>query len=110
MSKVLIIDVANKEYKFGLDRKEIVRAEKIGFRIREIESSPVTQISMFWKVGLHKHQPNLNDMQCDDLMDKYIEEGGDVNEVIEFLSQEYVAFLQTTQADTKKKKARVEEI
>lgn len=110
MSKVLIIDVQEKEYKFALDRKEIVRAEKIGFRIRDIENSPITQISLFWKVGLHKYQPNLNDNQCDELMDLYIEEGGDINEVIEFLSNEYVAFLQTTQVDTKKKKARVETI
>jgi hypothetical protein len=39
-----------------------------------------------------------------------MEEGVDVQEVIEFLSNEYQAFTQTTQADTTKvKKARVVE-
>lgn len=109
MSKVLIIDVEEKEYKFALDRNEIVRAEKMGFKLKEIENSPVTQISLFWLVGLHKFHPNLNEKQALGLFDKYIDEGGDVNEVIEFLSNEYAAFFQTTQADTKKK-ARVEMI
>ena len=109
MNKVLVIDVENKEYKFALDRSEIVRAEKIGLKLREIETSPLTQISIFWCVGLHKLQPSLNEKQCLALLDKYVEEDGDVNEVIEFLSNEYAAFFQTTQANTKKK-ARVETI
>lgn len=109
MAKVMIVDIGDKEFKFALDRKELVRAEKLGFNIRQIEDNPMTQISLFWTIGLHKLQPSLNENQCLELLDKYIEEDGDLTEVIEFLSQEYVAFLQTTQFDSKKsKKGRVE--
>lgn len=108
MSKVLITEIEEKEYRFALDRNEIIRAEKLGLKLREIENAPITQLSILWSVGLHKHQPNLNEKQTLSLLDKYIEEDGDFNEIIEFLTGEYSAFFQTTQADTKKKKARVE--
>lgn len=111
MSKVLITEIEEKEYRFALDRKEIIRAEKLGLKLKDFETSPLTQISILWSVGLHKYQPNLSEQKSLDLIDKYVEEGGDINEVVEFLSNEYASFFQTTQADTKKlKKARVETI
>lgn len=111
MARKLVVDIENKEYGFALDRKEIMRAEKIGLKIKEIDNNPLTQMSILWTVGLHKLQPTLSNDKALDLMDKYTEEGGDVNEVIEFLSNEYASFFQTTQTDTKSlKKARVEEI
>lgn len=109
--KKLIVDIEGKDYEFALDRKEIIRGESLGFKLREIENNPMTQISLFWAIGLHKLQPKIKNDEALELLDKYLEEGGDINEVIEFLSNQYIAFLQTTQTDTKKvKKARVEEI
>lgn len=111
MAKKLVVDIENKEYEFALDRKEIIRAEKIGLKLKEIENNPLTQMSILWTVGLHKLQPTLSNEKALDLMDKYIEEGGDISEVVEFLSNEYASFFQTTQTDTKSlKKARVEQI
>lgn len=107
MAKIAI-EVSDKEYLFEIDRKEIIRAEKIGFRIKEIESSPLTQLYLLWNVGLHKNQPTLSMNFTNDLMDKYESENGDVSEVIDFLSNEYLNFLQTTPQNTKElKKARV---
>ena len=111
MSRKLTIDVKGKEYEFGLDRKELKRAEGLGFKINELQDKPVTQIELFWLVGLHKYQPKIKPDEASALMDSYIEEGGDVSEIIEFLSEEYLAFFPTTQVDTKEvKKARVEVI
>ena len=107
MSK-MIVDITDKEYIFEIDRQEIVRAERIGFRREEINSTPLTQLYLLWNVGLHKNQPSLSMTLTNSLFDKYDEEGGDTSEVIEFLSNEYLNFLQTNQPDTKKlKKARL---
>ena len=108
MSKRLIVEIEGSEYSFALDRKEIVRAEKNGLRLREADDSPATQMTILWTIGLHKYQSNINEKVCSDLMDKYIDEGGDIQEVIEFLSGEYASFFQTTQTNSKQlKKARV---
>lgn len=110
MARKLIIDIKGKEYEFALDRKEMVRGEGLGFEIDKLQTKPQTQISLFWAIGLHKFQPSLRLDKAFDLLDAYMQEGGDVQEVIEFLSEEYTAFSQTTQADTTKvKKARVVE-
>jgi len=109
MAKVLITDIDGKEYKFALDRTEIIRAEKLGFKIREIENEPLTQISLFWFIGLHKFQPEIKQEEAFELLDKFMEEGGNLPEIVEFLSNEYAAFLQTTPTNSKKlKKSRVE--
>lgn len=111
MSRVLITEIGGKEYKFALDRKEIIRAEARGFSAKEIENAPTTQMSFLWEAGLHKFQPNLKLDEALGLMDTYAEEDGDVQEVIEFLSTEYAAFLQATPKNSKKlKKARVESV
>jgi hypothetical protein len=110
MAKKMIVDINGKDYEFALDRKEMVRGEGLGFRIDELASKPQTQVSLFWAIGLHKFQPTLRLDKAFDLIDVYMLEGGDVQEVIEFLSNEYQAFTQTTQVDTSKvKKARVVE-
>lgn len=111
MAKKFIVEIEDKEYAFALDRKEIVRGESLGLRVREIELSPVSQISILWQVGLHKFQPKMSAVTASELMDKYLEEGGDVQEVVAFLMEEYVDFFENTQTDTKKvKKGRVEVI
>jgi len=111
MAKVLIIDVDGKDYRFGLDRNEIRRGEKKGLRLKDFEDMPIDQITTLWEVGLHKYQPKLTEVQCEALYDKYLEEDGDLMEVIEFLMKEYAHFVPTLQTDTPKvKKARYEEI
>lgn len=110
MSRKMIIDIDGKDYTLSLDRKEIVRGEKIGLNLSQLESSPLTQMSIFWNVGLHKEQPNLSTIKLEELMDKFIEEGGDIKEVIGFLSEEYATFFQTNLQNTKTlKKARLVE-
>lgn len=109
MTRKFIVEIEDKEYAFALDRKEIVRGEQLGMRLRDFELSPVTQTSILWQVGLHKFQPKLNAVVASDLMDKYIEEGGDVQEIVGFLLEEYASFFENTQTDTQKvKKGRVE--
>lgn len=109
MSRKMIIDVGGEEYTFGIDRNEIRRGEKAGLNISLVEQFPATQMTILWTVGLHKYQPNLNQKVCIDLMDKYLDEGGDLTEVVQFLMEEYNNSFTITQTDSKKlKKARVE--
>jgi len=109
MVNVLVIDVSGVEYKFALDRAEIVRAEKMGLKLKALEDTPLTQMTFLWAIGLHKIQPKLFNEECYELYDKYLAENGDVQEVIQFLSNEYGSFFQTTQQSTEEtKKARLE--
>lgn len=110
MSRKMIIDIDGSEYAFGLDRSEIKRAEKLGFDINKFNSMPMTQTDLFWSIGLHKYQPNLNLDKCYKLIEQYQNEDGDIQEVINFLSEEYTTFFLATLQDTKTlKKARVVE-
>lgn len=104
MSRTLKVEIAGKEYAFGLNRKEIVRGEKIGLRLKNTEDMPGTQMVLFWKVGIHQHHSNLNDSQCEELLDQFVAEGGNLSSVVQFLSEEYAAFFSPTQTDTKPEK------
>lgn len=106
MSKI-IIDVSGKEYKLELDRSEIKRAENMGFDINKISSSPLNQISILFRVALHKNHPNISLKDADKLYETYADEGGDTQEIMELLLEQYSSFFSTTQASTVKK-ARVE--
>lgn len=108
MSKIFI-EVSEKEYCLELNRKEISRSEDLGLKVRDFENSPAKQSYQLFRCGLHLNHPNLKGYECDELFDAYSNEGGDTNEIMELLLEQYASFFSTTQADTTKvKKARVE--
>lgn len=106
MAKI-IIDVNKKEYTLELNRAEIKRAEGFGLKVKDFENSPQTQMSNLFKASLHKNHPELNGAQCDELLDAYANEGGDIEDLMSNLLELYTSFFSTTQA-TIAKKARVE--
>ena len=104
----LKVEIGDKDYLFELDRASIRRGELNGFIPQKIEQQPQTMLSMFWSVGLYKHHPNISYQKAVELYDKYADEGGDIQQVIEFLGEQYQTFSQATPEDSKKvKKAQI---
>lgn len=62
---------------------------------------------MFY-TGMLAYNPFITEDEALKLMDKYSEEGGDVDEVVTFLTGEYQNFLKPQESDKKaKKKAQI---
>lgn len=106
----LVIEVKEKEYVFSLDREIIKRGEKMGLSVRRLEDEPLSQLDLFWYVGLLRKQPNISPKVADDILRNYKEEGGDERDVVSFLIEEYNTFFQTTQPNTNTKKPVIREI
>jgi len=106
----MVVEIKDKEYVFTLNREIIKRGEKSGLNVRRLEDEPLSQVDMFWYVGLLVKQPNMLPKVATDLMRNYVEEGGDEKEIIAFLLEEYNTFFQTTQSTTEKKKPVIREV
>lgn len=106
MAKI-IIEVNEKEYALEFDRNEIRRAENMKFDANKLGSEPYIQMTTLFRVALHKNHPNIGAKEADKLFDTYLDEGGDMQDLMELLLEQYSSFFSTTQANTVKK-ARVE--
>lgn len=102
-----IIEVGDKEYRLCLTREAIKEMEALGFNIVDFTKKPITYMDILWYGGFITNHKNVTQNLSLKIMDTYKEEGGDVNEVIEFLAKEYSNFVNAP-ADTKsKKKAKI---
>ena len=104
-----IIEVNEKEYTICLTREAVKEIENMGFNIQNFIQKPITYQDILWYGGFIAKHPSVNPNLAIKLMETYKEEGGDVNEVLEFLSEEYSNFVNAP-ADTaskKKKKAKI---
>ena len=110
MSKVMIIEVGEKEYKLGFpNRMAIKKAEAKGMNIVGGADKIVTAMDKIFYGGLLAYHPELTEAKATELLDQYISEGGDVNEIIPFLTEQYMAFLKSPDGK-KKKKAKIVEM
>lgn len=105
------ITIKDKEYTIQLNRDSVVWLESVGFSLEDITKKPVTSIDLLWAAGFVMNHPEVNAGLALKLQQSYKEEGGDVMEVIKFISEEYQTFI-TALSDTgsKKKKATITEI
>lgn len=107
MSK-LQVEIGDKDYIFELDRASIRKGELNGFSIRKVEDQPMNMTALLWSIGLYKNHPNLTFEKAAKLFDEYANEGGDISEVIQFLTDQYQSFSLATPEDSKKvKKAKL---
>lgn len=103
--KKAIVDIGGKDYTFELDRRTVIYLEEeTGFAVAKVENQPVTQSRNIWVGGLQKHHPKLKFNTRVDLYHTFVDEGGDVSEIVAFLIEQYAGFLQTNPKDTQKKK------
>lgn len=108
------IEVSGKEYTLCLTRKAVKEIENLGFNIQAFMNKPVTYMDILWYGGFITNHRTVNQNLSLKIMDSYKAEGGDVNEVIEFLASEYSNFVNAptdTKATKKAKivKAKIEE-
>lgn len=108
MSKLIKIEIDNKEYLLGYPtRKDAIKAEANGLDITNAGKVLMLTEVLFY-TGLLAKQPQITREEAIELLDKYLEEGGEIEEVVQFLMNEYVAF--TKSPEGKKKKAKIVEI
>ena len=106
----MIIEVGEKEYKLGFpDRMSIKKAEAKGMNIIEGSEKLVTAMDKIFYGGLLAYQPEMTEKEGLEILEQYLAEGGDVNEIIPFLTEQYMAFLKSPDG-MKKKKAKIVEM
>ncbi len=100
------VTIADKEYDLCLTREAIKEIEGKGFNIQTFINKPVTMTELLWYAGFIPNHRDVNQNLATKLLDTYQNEGGDVNEVVEFLAEEYSNFVNAP-ADTATKKAKI---
>mgnify|MGYP005776765207 CR=1 FL=1 len=111
MSKEMIeIEVGEQTYKLGFPtRNDAVKAEDRGLRLLQLENKPLEVTSKLFYTGLLAKQPLITEEKAEEILNQYIEEGGEIGEINEFLIKQYSAFQQSP-TGKKKKKAKIVKI
>lgn len=102
-----IVEINNKEYTLCLTRQAIKDIERLGFNIQNFIQKPITYQDILWYGGFIANHPDVNQNLAIKLLETYKEEGGDINEILEFLSEEYSNFVNAPTDTASKKKAKI---
>lgn len=87
------ITVDGKEYKLGFPtRRDAKNAEKKGFNITDTNKLLTFTDKLFY-VGLLSYHASMTEDEAEKIEEKFINEDGDINEVIKFLTDQFVAFI-----------------
>ena len=103
---ICTINIAEKDYDLCLTREAIKIIESKGFNIQNFINRPVSMTELLWFGGFIAKHSDVNQNLATKLLDTYQNEGGDVNEVVEFLAEEYSNFVNAP-ADIAVKKAKI---
>lgn len=105
-NKLLEIEVKDKTYLLGFPtRKDAIRAEEEGLDVINGTSKLLSFSTKLFYTALLAKQPLIKEDKAEEIMQDYIDEGGDLEEIITFLSEQYVGF--TKSQKKKKKKAKI---
>lgn len=109
MSKLMKIEIGDKEYTLGYPtRKDAIKAEANGLDITN--AGKILSLSeVLFYTGLLAKQPDITKKVSDELLERYLEEGGELEEITQFLINEYTAFIKSPDGK-KKKKAKIVEM
>ena len=111
MSKLMEIEVGDKNYVLGYPtRKDALIAEEKGLDVINNNGKVLTLSSKLFYTGLLAKQPKITEEEAMDVMEQYINEGGEIEEIIQFLTEQFVAFIQSPAGTKKKKKAKIVEM
>lgn len=103
------IRVGEEEYTLGYPtRRDAVNAEINGLDITNAGKVVMLTETLF-HTGLLAKQPETTREKAVELLEKYIAEDGDTEEITKFLLNEYVAFTKSPDGK-KKKKAKIVEM
>ena len=104
------IEIGDKEYKLCLTRQAVKEIESKGFNFQNFIEKPITYSDILWYGGFVKNHPTITPNKSIELLEAYQDENGDIQEVLEFLSEEYANFVNAptdTNSKKKKKKAKI---
>lgn len=105
-----VIEIDGKEYSLSLTRNSVKKIEAKGFDIQEFARKPITMMDILWYGGFLVESPEISIDETTKLLESYQNEGGDVQEVIQFLAEEYASFANAP-TDTKSvKKAKINKV
>ena len=108
MSKMIKVEIEGKEYILGYPTRNDARiAEMNGLDLTEAGKMIILTEILFF-TGLLAKQPEIKREEAIELLEKYIAEGGEVEDITQFLINEYVAFSKSPDGKKKKKPQIVE--
>ena len=111
MSKLIEIEVGDKKLVLGYPtRKDALIAEQRGLDVVNDNGKVLTLSSKLFYTGLLAKQPTIKEEEAMDIMQQYIDEGGEIDEIIQFLTEQFVAFIKSPVGKKTKKKAKIIEM
>lgn len=109
MSRFMKIEVGDKEYSLGFPtRASAVKAEVEGLDITNAGKILSLTETLFY-TGLLARNPLMTREEAIEILEKYAAEGGELEEITQFLINEYAAFIKSPDGK-KKKKAKIVEM
>ena len=103
-NQMIEIEIGEKTYKLGYPtRKDAKIAEDKGLKLLQIEDKPIGVSEKLFFTGLLAKQPSITEAEAERLLNQYVEEGGEVGEINDFLINQYSAFQQSPNGKKKKK-------
>lgn len=102
--ELMKIEVGDKSYLLGFPtRTDALNAENNGLDIAGGINKVLTLTSKLFYTGLLAKQPNTTEEEAMDLLDAYVDEGGDTEEITAFLANQITGFTKSPDGKTKKK-------
>lgn len=102
------MEIGEKEYTLGyFNRKDAKRAEKKGLKVSRLDEELLTQTDKLFYTALLAKQPEITEDEADKLIEQFIEEGGDLKDIISFLAEQIVNFIQSQNGKKTKKKIKI---
>ena len=103
INKYAVIEVGEKEYKLGFPtRKDAKIAEEHGLTLNNLDKAITIQDIVFY-TGLLSNHPSMTPYEAERIAEQYESEDGDLEEIREFLVNQYKTFIQSPDGAKKKK-------
>ena len=104
------IEVGDKEYTLGYPtRKDAKIAENNGVDFVNNGGKLITLNDKLFYTGLLANHPSMTEYEAEKIFEQYKKEEGDTDEIITFLTEQYMAFMKSPDGK-KKKKAKIVEM
>ncbi len=96
------ITVEGKEYKLGFPtRKSAKKAEEKGLDMSNM-GKLITVTDKLFYTGLYSYQEYITEDEAERIEERFIADNGNLNEIIGFLSQQYMAFIKSPNGQEEK--------
>lgn len=109
--KAIQLEIDGKEYVLGyFTRRDAKIAEKKGLRVSKLDEELLTQTDKLFYTALLAKQPEITEVEAEELIIKFVDEGGDLKDIIGFLAEQIVNFIQSQNGKKTKKAVKIIEL